>query len=62
MNNTDRLADQFSNMAVMISFREIDRELLAAFDRDDHDVVARCGEMYAMLIADVESFIVPARA
>ena len=57
MNNTDRLADQFSNMAVMISFRELDCAMLDAFDRDDHATVARCGEMYAMLIADVETFI-----
>lgn len=62
MNNTSNLADQFSNMALMISFREIDRALIDAFDRDDHNTVARCGEVYAELVADVETFMFTANA
>ena len=62
MNNTARLADQFSNIATMFCFVEVDRKLIAAFDNDDHNTVAICGEMYDQLIIEVCKFVPAANA
>ena len=62
MNNTARLAEQFSNVAMMQSFRQVDRELIAAFDSDDHDQIAYCAELINELINEVCNYIPAARA
>lgn len=53
MNNNDRLADQFCNIALMYSFVTVDRRILMAFDEDDHATIADCAEVLSQLTVDV---------
>ena len=62
MNHHERLADQFSNMAMMYTLRETDQRLLAAFDADEHKVVGYCAALLESLIDDVCEFIPAANA
>lgn len=62
MNNNERLADQFTNVAMMFSFQEVDKKLIAAFDTDNHAMVVHCGDLYNALIDDVCKFIPAANA
>ena len=62
MNHREEMIDNFTNLALMLSFQEVDNKLFDAFDRDDHRGVAYCGELYGALIDDVVSFIPAAKA
>jgi hypothetical protein len=62
MNNARRLAEQFSNVAMMQSFQQVDRCLLVAFDNDDHDQIAYCAELINELINEVCEYIPAANA
>jgi hypothetical protein len=62
MNNAKHLAEQFSNIAMMQSFRQLDCCLLVAFDNDDHDEIAYCADLINELINEVCEYIPAANA
>ena len=62
MNNRKYFADQFSNIAMMQSFRQIDRCLLDAFNADDHNEILYCSHLIEELINEVCEYVPSANA
>jgi hypothetical protein len=57
MHNTENLASMFNNVFLMLSFHEMDVAVWDAFQKGDTETVAKCSEIYKLLIADVCSFV-----
>lgn len=57
MENNNRLADQFCNIALMYAFLDTDHKILTAFNDDDHATVGKYADLYEALTANVLEYI-----
>jgi hypothetical protein len=55
--NTSAMTETFSNLFLMLSFQEVDREVWDAFEKGDTETVALCSDLYKELVSDVCKFV-----